>query len=95
MLAQSEVAFTRDTRPYSSIIPFLAPPFLQQRRLLIVARHLNSSQTVHDISESGEEGMRGLKGRDERVKHNCRSTIIVIMGNAHTMRLSNAKVGWE
>lgn len=41
---------------YGSVLSFLIPSFLEQRRLLVVSRHFGSSQIVHDRPRSGEGG---------------------------------------
>lgn len=77
--------------PHSSALPFLIPSFLEQWRLLIIVRHIDSSQIVQCPLRPGERTDVPQTERNARVKHNqhwCqRPTKFVMMGNAHTHQL--------
>lgn len=46
MSVRFDIALARDMVSYSPVLAFLVPPLLEQWRLLIVARHVYSSQTA-------------------------------------------------
>jgi len=70
-LAELDFKLAGDTKAYDLVLPFLIPPFLKQRRLLVVARHVESSISALNVSSSKDGGWKISRAGNERVNHNC------------------------